>query len=275
MEISILSEAPKTFIDQIWDVFFAAKSRGVSINAHFPWLVRKDSSTWYVVLKDHQQFVGGLCVKEVSNTEHSSNFKIAAIGLVCIDSKYRGQGYAKALLEAAVEEAKKRGYDALTLWTLKWDVYKPHGFKLQDDSIFGSIDTSGFTIEPRVNADALRRQIKFKTLPRELGLPPFALGGLVMATASAQVVILDIGVDKVVADWSGIDAEVVLILDSMARKKRLINAHTGDSLLGVLEDQGAKLNLSHSNLQMWLPLKKEFEDVDWTKIFRFSVLDRI
>jgi GNAT superfamily N-acetyltransferase len=275
ISILIESKIPKQFTDLVWDVFFRAKSRGITVHAHFPWIDGNNSSAWYVVLRHNERVVGGLVVKDIEESRLSGRLKVGAIGLVCIDSAYRGQGYAKALLEAAIVEATMRGYDALTLWTQKRDVYSPQGFRLLDDSIFGSIDMSDALINENENIDALRYQVRRMQFPKELGLPPFARGGSILATANAQVIFVEDNVGPILADWSGGDADVSIMLRMLPEKKWRINAHQGDNLLNVLEVRGAKLNLAPSNLQMWLPLKKEFADTDWTKIFRFSVLDRI
>lgn len=251
---------------------FVSKSRGVSIHTHFPWIGFDTDAQWCVVIYANQTVIGGLIVREVANKYVNCSFKVASIGLVCIVPEYRGRGYAKALLGTAILEATKRGYDALTLWTQKWDVYTPHGFRLVDDSIFGSIDTSDSLINDVGSIDAFMHPLERKKFPKELGLPPFALSGSVMAFDNAQVVLIEDKTGLILADWSGSDVKVVSMLEMMPEKKWRINAHKGDVLLDVLEVRGAKLNLSPSNLQMWLPLKKELTDTDWTKLFRFSVL---
>lgn len=275
ISLTVASIVPEPLVGLIWGIFFTAKSRGISIRTHFPWLVREDGSAWCVVLQTNQQVIGGLCVKEVSNSASRLNYKVAAIGLVCIAPEYRGKGYARSILDAAIAEAKIRGYDALTLWTQKQDVYTPHGFILGDDAVFGSIVMSDALIRESANVGSFGSLVERKKFPKELGLPPFALSGSVLKTANAQVVLIEDAAGSILADWSGSDTEVSVMLGMLTERKWRINAHTGDSLLDVLEVHGAKLNLSPSNLQMWLPLKKELEHLDWTQIFRFTILDRI
>lgn len=258
----------------IWEVFFASKLRGVSLHAHFPWIAYPDDKTWFVVLYDQQTVIGGLVVRHPANQRLDEPHEVAMIGLVCIEAKYRGQGYARAILEYAIGEAKERGYHALTLWTQKPKVYIPHGFTLFDNAIFGSIDTSE-VVDSEAHSGSFCESIVRSGFPQELALPAFAINGSVLATPDAKVVLIETPSECIVGSWSGHDLEVSKLLESMPEKKWMINAYEGDCLLDVLEARGAKINVNLCNLQMWLPLNDEFIGENWTTTLRFSVFDRI
>lgn len=270
-DVSIEAKNPKQLLELMWDVFFQSKHRGISLQANFPWLEKVTDHVWYVTLRDGLNVVGGLCVKETGDVSAQEGCKVASIGLVCIDPKFRGQGYAKVILQAAIEEAKKRNYDALTLWTSKHDVYAPQGFRLNDDGLFGTIDLSSCIKSESSSTATLLRQ----RFPAQLGLPPFAKSGFTMTYEDAQVVFIEDNNGIILADWSGSLENVVELLIAMPEKQWRINAHQGDELLERLAERGATLNLTPANLQMWRPLKPELDNIDWKKLFRFSVLDRI
>lgn len=269
--ISIEIKSPKQLLSLMWDVFFRSKNRGVSLYAHFPWLGEMSSYVWYVTLLDGRDVIGGLCVKETVDSSEQEKYKVASIGLVCVATPFRGRGYAKALLKVAIDEAKKRNYDALTLWTSKHDVYASHGFKLNDNGLFGTIDL-GKCAKSGIYSTPIQLRQSF---PSQLGLPPFAKSGFTMNYKDSQVVFIEDDIGIVLASWSGSLVIIVELLLTMPEKRWRINAHQGDQLLEELLGRGAVLNLMPSNLQMWLPLKPELAKLEWQKLFRFSVLDRI
>lgn len=270
-DFSVETKSSQRLFELMWDVFFQSKHRGISLHAHFPWLEKVTDHVWYVTLRDGLNVVGGLCVKEAGDVSAQEGCKVASIGLVCIDPKFRGQGYAKAILQAAIEEAKKRNYDALTLWTSKHDVYTPQGFKLNDNGLFGTIDLNAC-----VKSESSAAGISFRqSFPAQLGLPPFAKSGFTMTYEDAQTIFIEDNSGIILADWFGSLENLVELLIAMPEKRWRINAHQGDKLLEKLDERGAMLNLMPANLQMWLPLKIELANLDWSDLFRFSVLDRI
>lgn len=271
MRIKITNKSTRPLLDVMWNVFFQSKHRGISLHAHFPWLEKISNHVWYVRLGEGRNVIGGLCVKEVGDVSVSGKYKVASIGLVCVAPEFRGRGYAKAILQAAIEEAKRRNYDALTLWTSKHDVYAPQGFKLNDDGLFGIVDLSECA---KSKASSMVTPLR-QSFPVELGLPPFAKSGFRMSYKDAQAIFIEDSNGIILADWTGYLGDLVGLLIAIPEKKWRINAHQGDELLERLAERGATLNLTPANLQMWLPLKPELDNIDWKKLFRFSVLDRI
>jgi len=255
----------------MWNVFFQSRFRGISLHAHFPWLEKISNHVWYVTLGEGRDVIGGLCVKEVGDVSVYGKYKVASIGLVCVAPEFRGRGYAKAMLQAAIEEAKNRNYDALTLWTSKHDVYTPLGFKLNDNGLFGTVDLSECA-NFDANSTVVSSRQKFSA---ELGLPPFAKSGFTVMHKDEQAIFIEDSNGIILADWKGNLDELVELLIAMPERQWRINAHQGDQLLEKLAARGALLNLMPANLQMWLPLKPELSNLDWPKIFLFSVLDRI
>ena len=255
----------------VWDVFFQSRSRGISIERHFPWLTKDDQNTWFVGIRDGEELVGGLVVRGLQNNDDTDGYKIGSVGLVCVANKYCGQGNARRMLEAAINEARLRDYDALTLWTRQHDVYTSSGFVLKDDAVFGSLSMVTMV---RGNSD-VRPLLSFNELAPELGLPAFAFGGKTISTVGATAHFVFDGSGDILVDWSGDDNQVIQILMELEAKNLRINAHQGDSLLEVLRASGAVLNMLPTNLQMWLTLRSELSGVNWLNISRFSVLDRI
>ena len=86
--------------------------------------------------------INHLCVEDgeiagvVSIYCNDSDSKIAYIPLVGVDKKYRGLGISKALMIAAIESARKRGFKAIGLHTesgIAMNLYLSLGFTLKDN----------------------------------------------------------------------------------------------------------------------------------------------
>ena len=91
-----------------------------SINA------RNDLPQWYL-LEDDNNIIG--CAGLITNDFISRGDLYPWICALFIDEKYRGKAYGKLLLEKAMEDTKKFGYDYLYLSTEHIGYYEKYGFE--------------------------------------------------------------------------------------------------------------------------------------------------
>jgi GNAT superfamily N-acetyltransferase len=262
---------PNYYINLIWSIFFTSKNRGIDIHVHFPWLIFESNFFSVTIFTKNGDFIGGVIVKTNDNKVSKSKlYKTASLGLVCIDTPYQKMGYAKLLLSAAITEARRQNYDALTLWTQKYDVYKPHGFEVLDSSMFGWLDTTN-CIDSNHNPNT----VKTIAFQKNLSLPAFALKGIVFQVKETKVYCLEDKQGLIVAKWEGDNLDVINILSSMPKKKFRINIKNDDILLSLIPRYNILYDLQPSYLQMWLTLNENINKKNWSEIYFFSVLDRI
>lgn len=262
---------PSYYINLIWSVFFTSKNRGIDIHAHFPWLIFESNFFSVTIFTKNGDFIGGVIVKTNDTKINKSKlYKTASLGLVCIDTPYQKMGYAKLLLNAAITEARRQNYDALTLWTQKHEVYKSHGFELLDSSMFGWLDTTNCS-----DSNYNFNKLKTITFQKNLSLPPFALRGIIFQLKKTKVYCIEDKQGLIVAKWEGDNLDVINILSSMPKKIFRINIKNNDILLSLFFKYNILYDLKSSCLQMWLTLNEDINKKNWSDIYFFSVLDRI
>jgi hypothetical protein len=264
--IKINNTVSDDFLNLAWSTFFAERKRGLSLDKHFPWLYKKNDSNWYVEAWFENSFVGGLVVKEKEVLLEHQKVVIACIGLVCIESSYRGLGIAKQLLVNAIKESELKKLTASTLWTSQAKIYESSGFVCKDNSLFG-------TVEFPSRNNNLEGKISTKVERNFFDLPPFADECKTFSTEKANLTVLYDKEGGIIADWNGRDDVVLSMLKLVLPNKFRINSRVGDSMNELLMLEGATLNLMNTQLQMWRPNVQNFKMLECSELF--SVLDRI
>lgn len=254
--VEVVDIPPTDYLALVWDEFFMRRGRGVSVDAHFPWIGER--GVFFVVLRDGAELAGGLAVRPA----RSRNGRCLAglVGIVCIRTDYRGQGLSRLLMSAAIDEARARGMDDLLLWTGKPGVYEGFGFRNQDDACSGTVNMVGNRIVPLMPAE----KIDFRA-----AIPPFATNVRRFATAGAAVTVVDM---HIVADWEGEDATVAQMLAGLMRGTWQLHTLTGDTLPGFLTQAGGQVQLLPSRLQMILSINERDGPRD---PYRLRLLDRV
>jgi len=224
----------------IRDVFFTERSRGLGLHLHFPWLGR-DEGTLYAGLRDGEHWLAGLCIRPISTRTANA----AAVGLVCVRAELRSQGLGRQLLEASLAALDDRGVDALTLWTGKPEVYRSHGFEVDDAGLLIHVDR----VEPVVPTHFDETSWPLATDAR--GLPPFALGARRLRRGHANAIVLRDPFGDAVAEWQGPDDEVSELLAATMPRQWRLHATTADTLPASLRGRGAVLRSEPIRLQMW------------------------
>jgi GNAT superfamily N-acetyltransferase len=265
LNFEILPRPPIEFKALVWDVFFKSRDRGISLDAHFPWLESSDS--WYVVIKFNLKVVGGLVVKKINLK--IKNDAAGIVGLVCVDEKYRCRGYLKLMLDLAITEAKNRKYNYLILWTEKSKLYRKFGFEINDDSFYGWAEKDIFLSNKNL-------KIYCSDWPannNERGIPPFANKCTQYSTDVANITVISDSLGPILAEWSGGNFNVLDIIRNILPKKYRLNIFASDSLHYSLIENGWTLSLVPSQLQMVLKLFPSASP--YAAAYKLRVLDRI
>jgi len=270
VDYSIEKVLPDDYIKLFWQVFFLDKGRGLNVESHFPWIQNSIENIWCVVLRDNNKVFGGLVVRPLQFGDGENHLEIGTLGLVCVHPDYRGCGCAKKLIELAINESKSLGYDALTLWTNKWELYSPHGFLLYDESLFGWVHT-----DEMLCTDITVGETHIETFPGYIGLPAFAISGKVFLSKGARVVVVQDTCGEIVVGWSGSISTIIGILKQQLPCEWRINAQAGDALIRALIGRNAVVELNEVQLQMWNVFNEHLDIQTLAKKTQMGVLERI
>ncbi|MBM5573555.1 GNAT family N-acetyltransferase [Deefgea sp. CFH1-16] len=137
VEIFIGTQSNVVFSELVWDVFFKSRERGISLKKHFPFLLSGSDNIYFILCKKAGRVIGGLVLKRCVHAEIGA---YGIIGLVCVESEFRGCGIAKLLLDRSIKFSKDIGLSACTLWTRFPAVYIRQGFEMVGKAFSGSID---------------------------------------------------------------------------------------------------------------------------------------
>lgn len=250
----------------VWDTFFKSRGRGISFERHFPW-AKTASNVWSIEAVSCGRVIGGLVVREQEIAYDIGIEVVGCIGLVCVHPDYRGKGIANQLFEKLICNSLIRKYAALTLWTNQHHIYQSKGFVVYDQSVYGTVNF--------INNENIFKQYELTSLPADLGLPPFAKSGNKYLTNTAEISVLWDDEGGIIVNWSGDDESIISLIKSVFPKSFRINSCVGCPILRILSIEKCDINVSKSNLQMWLQLNKAVNIRELEALGRFSVLNRI
>ncbi|WP_165872317.1 GNAT family N-acetyltransferase [Shewanella frigidimarina] len=268
MNIVVDDRISNDFKNFAWNIFFKSKGRGLTFEQHFPW-IQSGTSFWTVEARENERLIGGLIVRELEICYGSRVELIGCIGLVCVDSLYRGKGIANQLFKTLIETASIKKYGALTLWTNQHHIYESKGFFVSDESLSGTVTA------PESVCHSLGTAFICENLPNHIGLPPFAISGRIYKSKEANITVIRDHNSYIVSDWSGSDNNVCSLIKDVLPESFRIHTQYKCSLVKFLSTLGYSINLSPVNLQMWLKLKSDLEITLITKSSNFNILNRI
>lgn len=259
--------APAAYKVLAWQIFFASRNRGITLETHFPWL--DSEQAYFVTVQSAGEVVAGLAVKRVPCP--SRRHVAGVVGMVCVHPLYRGRGYSTTMLQAAIGHARALGIDDLVLWTGKPGVYQTQGFVPSDSACFGTVAGAGPGLARQTDTQcAAWPDSTGKTGSR--GLPPFATSALRWSNSRAAIIVMQVGAGSVLAEWEGADSEVMNLISQAMPGRWSINALQSDTLPAMLRQRGMALDLAPSGLQMILNLIPRHGPVD---PYQLRILDRI
>lgn len=255
----------------VWDVFFQSKNRGISLTRHFPWILKGVDSAYYMLAELEGQVVGGLVVRDWVGSFHGHKVKIGLIGLVCIAPNFRGRGIANTLLDATLKQATDDGFDVLTLWTGKPDLYRLHGF------IEGDIWTYGWARRTHIRQpetsliDCSAKLVEMQST----AIPPFALSVYELIGAQSSVFLVEDTTGWIVTGYKGNVKEAAFSMIKILPENWRINLEKDDTLRDELKYLGYDLDVKPVNLQMWFCINSDFSVAELVEKLRIPVLERI
>lgn len=245
---SISSGVPKDARELIWNVFFAARNRGVTLSYHFPWI---DESQIVRCIK--LQIPDGSSFKCVATLiikldELSGVGRIGLIGLVCVHVDYRGRRFSTRLLESALEVARQEGLRCLVLWTSHPSVYEKVGFSTDSMDVFGSISRG-----ESLQESALRSEESITVTISECrdgGVPAFASSVIRYSSEDASLYVCQSGERRSVVQWTGSVPAVMKLISLVLPDEWQLNADQFDPLIDALRRQGYRATLKPSTHRM-------------------------
>lgn len=235
------AELPPDYGALLWDTFFTQRRRGVSLEAHFPWITRPTPGLGFATLSDAGSVLAGLTVKPCGQ-------QAAAVGLVCVHPAHRGQGLSRQLLTQTLARLDDAGVVATTLWTGKPGVYEAHGFRSQDAGLLCDVRDL-----PSATGRARASSWPDSSPPAERGLPPYAHHALRLADDRADALVLLDPLGLALAEWQGQDDDIITLLRPVMPRHWRLHALQGDTLPQALAATGATLTRTAQHLQMWRP----------------------
>lgn len=256
----------------VWEVFFQSKNRGISLLRHFPWISNGDDSAYYMVAELEGQVVGGLAVREwVGGSIHSHKVKTGMIGLVCISPMFRGRGIVSTLVDATLKQAADDGFDALTLWTGKPDLYRQHGFVEADIWTYGWARRTHLRRPRAILMDCSAKLVERPSAP----IPPFALSTHELIGAQSSVFLVKDSAGWIVAGYIGDVKEAASSIRATLPENWRVNLEKGDILRDELNNLDYRLDDKPVNLQMWFCINSNFSVAQLVEKLRIPVLERI
>lgn len=254
MSIHVSNRPSNEFLSLVWKVFFSEKGRGLSIEQHFPFIFSSSKNLFFEVY-NNSTFVGGLAVA----FDNCDGKEVAKIGLICIDSSFRGQGHFKKLLCFTLTELNTRAIDSIVLWTKQHELYFPFGFVISDPYLFGRV------VAPCRLEDELQYTVEQENI---VPVPTFSTFCVVHTYGKSKVYTSDFSNQITILGWDGDVLEVELIIRAISKGGCLINICYNDPLIHVFKAKGYQIELNRSNLQMQLKTKLSPD-------LNINVLDRI
>tara|TARA_B100000749_G_scaffold279661_1_gene273019 strand:- start:2085 stop:3179 length:1095 start_codon:yes stop_codon:yes gene_type:complete len=111
-----------------------------SIANEYPTAITPHNHLNMHIVKDEQKIVSHALARDLIIKSPMSLFKVATIGSVVTDSKYRNQGLSKKTILNCLEAGAERGCDFALLWTDLHDFYSKMGFQLAGSEISYNLD---------------------------------------------------------------------------------------------------------------------------------------
>lgn len=244
----------------IWDVFFRSRQRGISLSTHFPW-IEQSIGTYCVLLSDAYRgaVLATLVLREV---QLASLGRCAMVGMVAVDSAWRGQGLSRQLLTRALAFATEQQLATVVLWTGQPGIYKSHGFVPDACDSFGQVTLNN--LRPRA-------QVRFSRGAPDAarGLPPFAQQLISVESSAAKLIAVETAQGVALAEWQGALPAVLDLIEAALPTSWGLNAQVDSQIFDEIRIRGhrytplpcAKRMLWHRSAPLAVPY--------------ISVLDRI
>jgi len=250
-----VQDTPPPFLNLAWHIFFSSRGRGVSMDAHFPWLKAggRDDRTWCI--EEMGQPAAMLVMRKgVIQDEEGAAIDFHAIGLVCTAPAFGKRGFASRLVEVALKSAGD-GTPVL-LWTSQHDFYARFGFQLIDPTLMVACEFANGSQTAAVERTDWQREERYSACfggPR--GLPAFVEGAQrtwswVHPKASF---ILSTGHIPSMLDMDAPTETAAEAIAALGIERMVLNMPRETPLLAALKERGARVVPRPTDIAMWRP----------------------
>lgn len=259
---TIKNYVPNIAKNLIWDVFFASRNRGISLESHYPW-ISDDGVVCISISNDSNKCLGCLVVKK----KHINNYgNIGMVGLVCIEPSAQGQGYSKTLLYALTDLFESEDIRALVLWTSKKRVYSAVGF-LEDEIESFYLISRGGNLSHLLNVE----ENAFFVEETTVGMPAFANSIVKVTSRDCEITLLKTPSAFTLAAYTGSVTDVCRTLCQILPDGWFFNAKADFPMLNLLKQNGYSVEEKMRSSRMHL--KKCPQDL--LVIPEIALLDRV
>lgn len=269
---------PDEFRHLAWDTFFASRGRGLSLDAHFPWLSDASDPALAITAVIGGAAAAMLIVRPGRVSVEETCHQIATIGLVCTDPAWRGRGLASRLISAALDAAKDTAETAL-LWTRQAAFYEPMGFETADHAVMGLAQIVANDSMAPTRHDL--NESEFSESPifaGRRGIPTFVerVGVHASSDSDASVAIGESnhGDAPILLDWQGDPAHVLDVIGGLGSETIRWNGYENDPLITLAMARGHRFSLQPARLAMWHRLSDDAPSLDALSRVPISILDR-
>ncbi len=268
--VSVSQGVPQSVRELFWLVFFASRGRGISLDAHFPWL-EDEIDVVCLQIADvrpgtHDTPLAALLIRKVDVAKGKC---IGLVGLVCVAEEWRGKGLSTKLLSKAADLGREINLSALVLWTQKPDVYVGQGFRVDEQDIFSHVKKN-ISVYPAEEYSTNSWPDK-KALEKKQGLAPFATSGEIIKSQKACLVVFHSAQISTLVDWEGEDVDVISLLHSALPDHWALTSNEDEKLIFLLKEQGFHVEYRSSSVRMI----KILDAVTSIKIPQINIMDRI
>src|SRR5262245_44580133 len=106
-----------------------------SISSEYPTALNEGNLGNIRIIKENNEILSHAVLRPLLIKTPIGMFKIAAIGSVVTDPRYRTQGLSSQIVEDCLEAARAQGCDFAILWTNLYEFYRKFGFELAGSEI--------------------------------------------------------------------------------------------------------------------------------------------
>jgi N-acetylglutamate synthase-like GNAT family acetyltransferase len=270
LRLSISRGVPAAAQELIWDVFFVSRHRGISLSAHFPWIVNNFDVICITIESTNcvasNEVVGALVIKPAHMEDVGV---IGMLGLVCVNETFRRKGISSLLLSKAINVGEAKGWRALVLWTNQPGVYLRHGFSVDSNDLFGKVQNPLNTPCANVKFSPTKWHAKGDTPDR--GIPAFANSIDLITASQATLTVLRTNTGLSVAEWTGNEKFVVQLIECALPVHWWLNVAENDPVLSELRSRGFSMDLHPGSFRMIRPLSVDKS----LRVPYINLLDRV
>lgn len=234
------------------------------MSRHFPWLFNHTSDYITLELSINDEVVGGLIVLE----KKINKIKIGLVGLVCIDSHWRGHGLLKHIFGKLEDICSKEKFSALILWTSQHRLYEPYGFHISDNCIMAKIKARKSCL------DKLYLSSKYSINERQdLALPPFANKISQYKDDEVSIIYCEKGKDRYIVDYSGALYNVIKNFSTNVNREFILNSINSKAKDILSTNNFADIEITQQKIQMIKILNEK--DEAFLGDIKFKINERI